>query len=779
MRVCCPCDELKHPAKPDIPAGLSALNRQLTGFPEYRLAMLRDIPTFAPLAQWRAREGDDLGIMLLEMGAYVLDVLGFYDERVANESYLRTAVLRPSLRKLVGLIGYQARPALAASVVLAAIADGNRPIVLPPRTGFRSDAFESGPPQVFETEVEHTIHLLKNEWALGPVRERFAGDEILLEAGTASLTPGQLMLLRWTRPGPAGTTTELRAGRITNTRRISALDGATYIRVEIDRALELDPRVELGAIAVLSPRLTASVKMIFPQLSQTEIILDALYPQLAEQDPVVVQCGKEVHAAIITTVSTFPVEVRPATDSVDAATLPATRISISPSLLPGLTRDPLRLVVHLNVAAAGRLTSVARAHLGVADFVLPGVPIEGVVEPLPIGVVQPSELLLLDAQDNGTRANGNADINSKGEGKVQLAPDTAPFEPALRTPVTVFGNLVRATRGESVFDEVVGSGNASQAFQSFTLGKKPLTYLNDPLAPNGHRSTLELRVNGIKWREVSSFFATGPLDEVYIVRHNDEQETVVTFGDGKTGVRLPSGVDNITATYRFGAGAAKPPAGVIRQLARPVQGLRRVVNPVAAGGGADADQPKDLRRNAPNSALLLGRAVSVPDFEALAREFGGVINAHVEWAWDKTSEGAVVKAWFISDGGDIATVLRAFLIGQADPNTSLVAEEAKAQQSQFIIDLEIAPRFRTQDVIEQVKQALTNPDTGLLALENIPIGGPLFRSGIFDAVVSVEGARSVRAMTVDGQPAPFAITVAQGWYRDFLKGLVIGGTVAP
>ena len=130
--------------------------------------------------------------------------------------------------------------------------------------------------------------------------------------------------------------------------------------------------------------------------------------------------------------------------------------------------------------------------------------------------------------------------------------------------------------------------------------------------------------------------------EVYIVRQNDAGESDITFGDGVTGVRLPTGVDNVTASYRFGAGAAKPPAGVINQLAKPVEGLRRVVNPVAAGGGADADQPKDIRKNAPNSALILGRAVSVPDFEALAREFGGVINAHVEWAWDESCQRAVV-----------------------------------------------------------------------------------------------------------------------------------------
>lgn len=773
MTICCPCDELIHPATPAIPAGLSALPRQLAGFPEYRLAMLRDIPTYAPLAQWRAREGDDLGIMLLEMWAYVLDILGFYDERIAAESYLRTAVLRPSLRKLVGLIGYQARPALAASVVLAAIADGNRPVVLPPRTGFRSDPFDGLPSQVFETEVEHAIHALKNEWTLGEVRDHRVGSDFLLEPATARISDGQLVLLRWTHGG----LTAQCARRVARISRIEALDGNAYLRVEFDSSPNVDPAVGIAAVELLSPSLNASPNLAQSATLET-IVLDAVYSQLDERDPVIIQRGNELHAAVVCSVTRKDV---PVSLVANAPTLPATVIGIDPALpSEEWASSPERLRIHFDMISAGRLTHVAKTHLSVTDFPPTGVPIEGLIEPIPESVAKPSELLLLDVQDNGAQANGSVDINPQGEGTVRLVPNTPPpFEPALRTPVTVFGNLVRATRGESVFNEVVGSGDASQAFQSFPLGNKPLTYLNDPSAPNGRRSTLEVRVNGITWREVLSFFATGPLDEVYIVRENDAQEAVVTFGDGKTGARPPTGVDNITATYRFGAGAAKPPAGAIGQLARPVAGLRRVLNPVAAGGGADADQPKDLRRNAPTSALLLGRAVSVLDFEALAREFGGVINAHVEWAWDETSQGAAVKVWFISDGGNIAQALRAFLIGQADPNTLLIAEEAKAQPSQLIIDLEIAPRFNTQTVIEQVKQVLSNPDTGILAMANIPIGCPLFRSRIFDAVLSVEGTRSVRAMTVDGQSAPFVITVAQGWYRDFLDNFVSGSTVAP
>ncbi len=803
MIVCCPCDGLKHPAKPDIPAGLVSLPRQLAGFPEYRLAMLRDIPTHAPLARWRARTGNDLGIMLIEMWAYVLDVLGFYDERVANESYLRTALLRPSLRKLTGLIGYLPRPALGASVELAAIADGVKAVKLPPWTAFRSDAFDGESPQVFETEVEQTIHPLTNLWTLGPVRERFPGDELLFKLGTAALAKGQPVLLRWS----SGATTELRAGRIAAVSTVRALDGANYVNLEMTPAPTLDPSIELAAVDVLVPSLSAHPNLFAsnPVSDVTGITLDAFYPGLAVQDPLIVQRGNELHPALISEVGVANIAVGTTggasgfgstgiafrstsafdptisaptgTSSSPPPTIPVTRITIS-SLPTGWEENPERLVVHLRMVDSGKLTRTAKTYLNTADFATPGARIDGIVEPLPETVTEPSEFLLQDAADYGVLVDGSVSIDAKGAGRVLLAADTEPFAPELRTPVTVFGNVVRATRGESVFNEVLGSGDATRGFQSLTLANKPLTYFNDPSAPNGRRNTLEVRVNGILWKEVLSFFGAGPEDEVYIVRQNDAQESVVTFGDGRTGARLPTGIDNATATYRFGAGAAKPPAGAIGQLARPVVGLRRVVNPVAAGGGADADQPKDMVKNAPTSALILGRAVSVPDFEALAREFGGVVNAHVEWAWDETSQGAVVKVWFISDGGEIATELRAYLIGQADPNTPLVAVEAQAQPSELVIDLEIDNRFSAESLTVQVIQALTNPETGIFALENIPISCPLFRSRIFEAVLSVEGILSVRAITVDGQPAPSAISVAQGSYRDFLGTLLIHATAA-
>jgi hypothetical protein len=185
-----------------------------------------------------------------------------------------------------------------------------------------------------------------------------------------------------------------------------------------------------------------------------------------------------------------------------------------------------------------------------------------------------------------------------------------------------------------------------------------------------------------------------------------------------------------------------------------------------------------LRRNAPESALLLGGAVSLPDFEALAREFGGVVNARATWAWDGTMQRAVVKLWFISDGGSIAPDLRSFLLGQSDPNTPLAVSEAVALDSNLTVDLIVDPRFRSDDVELAVATALTEPEKRLLALENIPIGLSLFRSAILEQIHAIAGVVSVRALRFNGTEAPVGIVAGEGEYHDFSSGLAVGNTAA-
>lgn len=71
------------------------------------------------LSKLTTREDDDFSIALLDAWATVGDVLTFYQERIANESYLRTATERLSILELARLINYQLRPGVAASAYVA------------------------------------------------------------------------------------------------------------------------------------------------------------------------------------------------------------------------------------------------------------------------------------------------------------------------------------------------------------------------------------------------------------------------------------------------------------------------------------------------------------------------------------------------------------------------------------------------------------------------------------------------------------------------------------
>ncbi|HEX2571530.1 MAG TPA: baseplate J/gp47 family protein [Polyangia bacterium] len=70
------------------------------------------------LPEWTDRSQNDLGRMLVELFAYVGDTLLYYQDRVANEAFLATAVERRSVIDLLALIGYTLGTPAPAAVKL-------------------------------------------------------------------------------------------------------------------------------------------------------------------------------------------------------------------------------------------------------------------------------------------------------------------------------------------------------------------------------------------------------------------------------------------------------------------------------------------------------------------------------------------------------------------------------------------------------------------------------------------------------------------------------------
>ena len=110
---------------------LSAVAYRIGTYASFRESMLNAIPTDVTLAGLSTREDDDFAITVLDLWAAVADVLTFYQERYANEAFLRTATRRESVRRLADLIGYQLAPGAAALTWLAFSLENGQALALP------------------------------------------------------------------------------------------------------------------------------------------------------------------------------------------------------------------------------------------------------------------------------------------------------------------------------------------------------------------------------------------------------------------------------------------------------------------------------------------------------------------------------------------------------------------------------------------------------------------------------------------------------------------------
>jgi hypothetical protein len=118
---CCDGVGIKAPAVLYNRPGLSAIAYRIGTHSEVLASLQARLLSqgYPALAKLRTRDSDDFSIALLDAYACMADVLSFYQERIINESYLRTAGERLSLSEMARLIGYRLRPGVAAETYLA------------------------------------------------------------------------------------------------------------------------------------------------------------------------------------------------------------------------------------------------------------------------------------------------------------------------------------------------------------------------------------------------------------------------------------------------------------------------------------------------------------------------------------------------------------------------------------------------------------------------------------------------------------------------------------
>ena len=205
---CCAGIDSETPRRIDNAPGLPAIGYRVGNHARFKESLLArlsgsDYPALRGLS---TRADSDFTIALCDACATALDVLSFYQERIANEHYLRTATERRSVLEMARLIGYRLAPGVAASTHLAFAlqetpGDASQavaPVRIPPGTRVQSVPGQDEKPQTFETVEEAEARV---EWNAMPVQANeawqpaFGDTDLWLDGASNQLQPGDAILI--------------------------------------------------------------------------------------------------------------------------------------------------------------------------------------------------------------------------------------------------------------------------------------------------------------------------------------------------------------------------------------------------------------------------------------------------------------------------------------------------------------------------------------------------------------------------------------------------------
>ncbi|PVM82173.1 putative baseplate assembly protein [Caulobacter endophyticus] len=803
---------LRTPLAIDNRPGLSAISYRIGGHAAHRDTMLDQLTRRRGL---NSQDRADVTTALVDAFASMAEVIGFYQERIANESYLRTATERRSLVELGRLIDYEPRPGVASSAYLAftletapgAPAHAARPLTLPAGLKVQSLPGPGETPQPFETS--YAIEA-RPEWnAILPATTQeqplsIDAERLVLKGSAVGLQPGSTLLVA------ADGVAVLRVMKATS----DPLAGVTQVDLAEDPPDPPPFRFPLLPIGVfmverfsLTNHLVASTvlnrrwrqhdlhamarvqRWPLPALSinlRRQAAHRALPPSQGlfafRQKAGLFGHNAPKHASMPAEQRASGAVYAKSWDNLTIADQSEAREIDLDRVYEGLAvggyviledQDSRRVYRIEDVAEISRAdfslsAKVTRLRLdssdGFSDFTLRGATVHLQSEQLTLAdlpIVEPVEgdTVTLDGPYfdlsegqtvvlTGTREDLDgvtasevltiADILFVG-GSTILEFKQALANRYVRSTVTINANVALATHGETV-GEVLGSGDASQAFQTFALRQPPLTYVSSD-APSGAQSTLQVRVSGVLWREAANFHGHGPDEQIYITRATDDGRTLVVFGDGVSGARPATGQENITAVYRKGMGmAGDVGAARLTLLSVKPPGVRGVVNPLAAEGAAGAETLEEIRGNAALTMLTLDRIVSLQDYEDFARAFAGVAKALATWSWIGATRGVFVT---VGGGGGAALPpesrtyvnLLAAMRKAGDPNVALRVRTYRNAFFRLSMTVVVETSLEIAPVLAAVEARLR----GQFSFEARAFGQPVALSEVLAAVQSVPG----------------------------------------
>ncbi|MGE5602910.1 MAG: hypothetical protein ACM30E_07650, partial [Nitrososphaerales archaeon] len=264
---CCEGVTLLTPVDLTNPPGASSLTYRVGTHGSFKASMLASAGSIPALA---TRADDDPAIALFDAAAVMLDVLTFYQERIANEGYLRTATERMSVLELAREIGYELKPGVAASTFLAfemesapnpaspgtSVPTPSAPdtAVIPIGTKVQSIPGQDEKPQTFETVEQITARRAWNRLRVQTAQMAVPADgqaELYLAGTATNLRRGDKLLVVSGIRLATATIGAWDMATVSTVETVNPTAGAAYTVAHLVAPLSL------GSLPVLSARVFA------------------------------------------------------------------------------------------------------------------------------------------------------------------------------------------------------------------------------------------------------------------------------------------------------------------------------------------------------------------------------------------------------------------------------------------------------------------------------------------------------------------------------------------
>lgn len=655
-------------------------------YASFRQLMLDHLALRVP--GWTERSEADLGVVLVEILAYVGDYLSYYQDAVATEAYLGTARRRPSIKRHVRLLDYVLHEGCNARVwvhmqvsasvtipkatqLITHVSTPMPTVTIPPNSLIYDEALQ-GQTKVFETLYNIRLFPEHNEIHLY-VEE---GEEASLPLGCTSA----ILLDPKDENNPG---LRLKVGDVLIFEEVK--NATTGAKTGVDSTRR---------VAVRLTGLTRSRNASGHVLHVTWSDADALPFPLR----IAVRQQGDIISGI--TVARGNIVLADHGQTIRHETLPA--VSPGQRYHPYLSRIGLTYAVPYHQEQA--MKQPASAAL-----------LQDVCSALPvISLFQQSKSTPLKVDAN--LASGLSALSTSSNLRQQMIAEGVVLSP---------GTTIRAVHG-------VGWELHDTIRKRHWLAVPEDQHLNfKTFSP---------------WTLRRDLLSSGPFDSDFTVDMEEDRHAYLRFGFGKQG-KQPKPGDFFQVTYRVGGGEiGNVRADTITHIVTDETAIIGVRNPLPAQGGTEPESIEEVRDVAPYAFRAQQCCVTEEDYAAIAIQHPQVQNAVARLRWlgnrpiaciyVQRKQGLPVDAAFIAE-------LRRFV------DVYRLAGHALEIHNPYYVGLCVSLRVQLQHyaassvVGNALAKALSNNASCFFDPDHFTFGQPIYQSQLIASVMAVPGVQQV------------------------------------